>query len=240
LLAGAVEAHDAALAVADHHQGARGLDHGGGEVALALDALPALLGREPGLGQVHGVQLRLHQARQVEEGLVVLRAEGARRMVRHAERADPLAVHGQRAPRVEAQLALQMGQARLRRHVGHHQRVVLLDREVADRGFARDLGRGLARAALAPHAVRVHQRHGGHVHAEDAAGQPRDAVEALLGRRVAQLQAVQHLEAGALLFDRAEIRHASVIPPTRRGVSEDRMGAGCGITLARWQAIMRP
>jgi hypothetical protein len=138
---------------------------------------------------------------QVAQRGLVLGSELARPAVHHAERAEPAAIRrGQWHAGVETDHRLAGDQrivqeARIDRGVLDHHHAVLADRmaaEIAETVGLRDIK---AMARLEPLAVGIDQADQGDRDVEQAGGKTRDTVETLLGRRVEDVQAEQHLQA---------------------------------------------
>ena len=99
--------------------------------------------------------------------------------------------------------------------VGDDERVVAEDRVGTERPRARRLEVGQPDAGLEPLPVGVHQGDQHDLHAEQAPGQPRDPVEALVGRRVEDAQRPQGGDALGLVHGPRRLAHRVESTPAR-------------------------
>lgn len=169
-------------------------------VQLALPGLQSLA-RALGLllpldGAEHG-QLVFDQGAEVLEQREFVGVDRARLGVEHAERPDLVpagAAHrlaGVEAHegRIDDERAAR--EAHVATRIGHDHRFVLQDGVAAERALPRRLRRLQAEARLEPLPAGIEQRDVGDGRVEELRGQIDDAVEALLARRVEDLQTIQ-------------------------------------------------
>ena len=118
----------------------------------------------------------------------------------------------QRRAGVEADIGIGLdqrivGEARVLGRVRNMKDARLQDGVAAKRDRARCFGSVQSMARLEPLAVCINQRDHRHAHAEELRGNPRDAVEPLIGRSVEQVQPAQSCKPSRLVFGNCRFKH---------------------------------
>lgn len=193
-----IERFDPAASI-DRNDGLRHvLQHGAdARFALVLDHIC--------LAQFDGVQLVHGPVPEIRKRLQVGRRHLPRSTIEDAQRADSVAIRsGKRLPGVEADSG-RIGderiidEARVEPRVGNDQWVGPLKR-VGTKGHAtRRLGRRQSLARLKPLSVDIDEAHERNRHVEKPLGDPRDAIEALLGGRIQDVECPQRGESFGLV-----------------------------------------